>query len=151
MNILGIIANVFGIGKEYLSNRAKTKQLKLEQEHAIIQAETSAVVDRIMSNTKADNEIDLITARNKRYTAKDDIITYLVLVPLLVAAINPFIFALVSGEWINLMEHTKESYSSLESLPEWYKYALMLVFVDTLGFRSLFRKIADRIIDKKIK
>jgi hypothetical protein len=38
MKILGLIGNLFGIGKDYLSNRAKLKEIKLKQEFEIIEA-----------------------------------------------------------------------------------------------------------------
>jgi len=68
MDILKIIGSVLGLGKDALNNRAKLKRLKAEQEHSIIEAQTKAQVDRILSNTDSDNQIDLITAQNKKYT-----------------------------------------------------------------------------------
>lgn len=32
---------------------------------------------------------------------------------------------------------------ALEKVPEWYLYAVVLVFVDTFGFRSMLRKIIE--------
>ena len=51
MNIFSIIGNLLGIGKDALSNRAELKKLKVKQEHSIIEAQTKAQVDRILSNT----------------------------------------------------------------------------------------------------
>ena len=50
MNVLGLIGNLLGIGKDFLSNKSKLKQVKAEQEFAIIKAQTKAQVDRILSN-----------------------------------------------------------------------------------------------------
>ena len=54
MGILGLIGNLLGIGKNALENRSKLKQLKAEQQFKILQAQTKAQVDRIMSNTVLD-------------------------------------------------------------------------------------------------
>ena len=147
--ILGFLGGLFGIGKQYIKDRQETKRLEVKQRHEIIKAETDAVVNRIKSNTQSDNEIDLITARNKRYTLKDEIITYIFLVPIAVATIVPFIVAWENGDWLNLNTHIRESYFSLDKLPQWYKWVLFAVVVDVLGFRSFARKLVDKWLCKK--
>ncbi len=149
MNILGIIGNFLGIGKNWLDNRAKLKQAKQEQEYEIVKAETKAIVDRIMSNTQSDNQIDLITARNKRYTSKDEIITYLFLIPIIIASVTPFIIAYQNSGWINLNQFIKDSYYSLDQLPYWYKYVLFAIVIDVLGFRSFARKFVEKWYERK--
>lgn len=144
MNIFNIIGNLLGIGKGYLSNKAKQRELEAKQKHEIIIAETKAIVDRINGNSQSDNQIDLITARNKKYTLKDEVVTYLFLVPVLVATIVPFLVALETQEFIKLNQYVQDSYESLDSLPEWYKYVLFAIVIDVLGFRSFARKIVDK-------
>ena len=146
MVILNIIGNLLGIGKSALENRAKQKQLEAEQKHEITKAQTKATVDRIMSNTDADNNIDLITAQNKKYTWKDEIVTYLFLVPVAVATAVPFIIAIKTDSWVDLNTLTLQSYESLDKLPTWYKYVLGAVIIDVLGFRSFARKLIDKYI-----
>ena len=77
MKLLQILGNLLGIGKDALNNRAELKKLKAQQEHSIIEAQTKATVDRINSNTDSDNEIDLITAQDKKHSLKDEVVTYL--------------------------------------------------------------------------
>jgi hypothetical protein len=144
--IIGLIANLFGIGKGMLERRSKLKELKQLQEHEIVKAETTALVDRILNNTEADNNIDLITAKNKKYTLKDEVVTYLFLMPVAIAAITPFIIAFKDGSWVDLNEYTKQSWQSLNELPDWYMYVLAAVVVDVLGFRSMSRKLVDKYI-----
>jgi len=149
MKLFNIIGNLLGIGKDALNNRAKLKQLEAEQRFKITEATTNASVDRITSNTESDNQIDLITAQNKKYTFKDEIVTYLFLVPVIVATIVPFISAFESGQWNELNVLVKDSYLALNELPEWYKYILFAVVIDVLGFRSFARKIVDKYFIKK--
>lgn len=151
MNILGLIGNLLGIGKSALENRAKMKQLRAEQEFSIIEAQTKAQVDRIMSNTDSDNQIDLITAQNKKYTSKDEVVTYLFLVPVVVATVVPFIIAIKTNAWTELNALILSSYEGLDKLPNWYKYVLGAVIVDVLGFRSVMRKVVNSYINKKVK
>lgn len=152
MNILGFIKTIFGIGGDYLKNRQKLKELKQEQQHELVKAETQAMVDRIMSNTQSDNEIDLITARDKRFTSKDEVLTYLFLIPVVAATVTPFlILYFENGKWVDLNEHIRESYESLNLLPTWYHYILGAIVIDVLGFRSFARKLIERRFSKKEK
>jgi len=151
MGILSIIGNLLGIGKSALENRAKMKQLRAKQEFSIIEAQTKAQVDRIMSNTDSDNQIDLITARDKRYTFKDEVVTYLFLVPVVVATVVPFVIAVKTDSWTELNTLILNSYEGLDRLPSWYKYVLGAVIVDVLGFRSLMRGLVNKYIDKHTK
>lgn len=142
--ILGILGNLIGIGGNVLKNKSKLKELKQNQEHAIIKAETEAVVNRILNNTQSDNEIDLITARNKRFSSKDEVVTYLFLVPIFIATLTPFIIAYQNNSFENMNKYIRESYESLNQLPEWYRWILGLIIIDVFGFRSFARKIIDK-------
>ena len=146
MNIFSIIGNLLGIGKDALSNRAKLKQLESEQKFKIIEATTVASVDRITSNTDSDNQIDLITAQDKKHSLKDEVITYLFLVPVFIATVTPFIIAYKSNDFTNLSEDIKMSYENLDKLPQWYKWVLGAIVIDVLGFRSFARKIVEKYI-----
>jgi len=148
MNIFGVIADLLGIGKNALNNKAKLKQAESEQRFKIIEATTNAQVDRIMSNTDADNQIDLITTQDKKYTFKDEVVTYLFLVPVIVATAVPFITAFKTGNWTNLNLLVRDSYLALDQLPTWYKYVLGAVVVDVLGFRSFARGFVDKYFKK---
>ena len=146
MGIFNIIADLLGIGKSALENKAKLKRLKQEQDFAIIEAQTKANVDRIMSNTDSDNQIDLITAQQKSKTFKDEVITYLFLIPVFIATITPFIIAFKEANYTNLADDIRMSYENLDKLPNWYKYVLGAIVIDVLGFRSFARKLVNKYI-----
>lgn len=144
--ILKLLGNLIGIGKDALQNKAKLKRLKQEQEFKVLEAHTKANVDRILSNTNSDNQIDLITAQQKNNTFKDEVITYLFLIPLFIATITPFIIAFKENNFINLSEDISLSYENLNQLPTWYRYVLGAIVIDVLGFRSFSRKIVDKYV-----
>tara|TARA_R110000851_G_scaffold213864_1_gene366477 strand:- start:973 stop:1416 length:444 start_codon:yes stop_codon:yes gene_type:complete len=146
MNIFSIIGNLLGIGKDALNSRAELKRLKVKQEHSIIEAQTKAQVDRILSNTDSDNQIDLITAQDKKHSLKDEVITYLFLIPVVIATVTPFIIAFKESNFINLSSDIRISYENLDKLPQWYKYVLGAIVIDVLGFRSFARKLVDKYI-----
>ena len=144
MGVLSLIGNLLGIGKGFLESKAKLKTLKQEQDFAIIEAQTKANVDRILSNTDSDNQIDLITAQDKRHTLKDEVVTYLFLIPVIIATVTPFIIAYKENNFVNLSEDIRLSYENLNQLPDWYKYVLGAIIIDVLGFRSFARKIVGK-------
>ena len=146
MLIFKILGNLLGIGKDALNNRAELKRLKALQKHAILEAQTKAQVDRILSNTDSDNQIDLITAQDKRHTLKDEIVTYLFLIPVVIATVTPFIIAYKDANFTNLAQDIRVSYENLDCLPQWYKYVLGAIIIDVLGFRSFARKLVGKYI-----
>lgn len=146
MVILEVIKNIFGFGKEILLNKNKLKAAKQEQEFKIVEAQTKATVDRILSNTDSDNQIDLITAQDKKHSFKDEVITYLFLIPVFIATITPFIIAFKENDFINLSDDIRISYENLDKLPDWYKYVLGAIVIDVLGFRSFARKLVSKYI-----
>ena len=143
LGILKVLGNVIGIGGNFLKNKADLKELKQKQEHEIVKAEGQAQVDRIKNNTQSDNDIDIITARNKKRTIKDEVVTYLFLMPVLVANVIPFVVAYKNDSWTELNSHFVESYNMLQQLPEWYPFIVGLIVIDVLGFRSFARKIIN--------
>jgi len=146
MGLLSIIGKLLGIGKDTLNSRAKLKELKQQNEFAILEAQTKANVDRILSNTDSDNQIDLITAQQKDTTFKDEVITYLFLIPVFIATLTPFIIAFKENNYTNLSDDIRVSYENLNKLPDWYKYILGAIVIDVLGFRSFARKIIGKYI-----
>ena len=144
VGILKILGNLIGIGKDALQNKAKLKQIKQEQEFKVLEAQTKANVDRILSNTDSDNQIDLITAQQKDKTFKDEVVTYLFLIPVVIATVTPFIIAFKESNYTNLSDDIRISYENLDKLPNWYKYVLGAIVIDVLGFRSFARKIVDK-------
>ncbi len=144
VGILKILGNLIGIGKDALQNKAKLKQIKQEQEFKVLEAQTKANVDRILSNTDSDNQIDLITAQQKNSTFKDEVVTYLFLIPVVIATATPFIIAFKESNFTNLADDIRISYENLDKLPNWYKYVLGAIVIDVLGFRSFARKIVDK-------
>lgn len=146
VGIWGLLGNLLGIGKDALQNKAKLKQVKQEQEFKILEAQTKANVDRILSNTDSDNQIDLITAQQKDNTFKDEVVTYLFLIPVFIATITPFIIAFKENNFTNLSEDIRISYENLDKLPTWYKYVLGAIVIDVLGFRSFARKVVDKYV-----
>lgn len=148
MGWLGIIGNLIEIGKGALEARQKRKAQADQHDFNIKEALNKAEVDRILSNTSADNQIDLQTARDKAKGWKDEVLSYTILIPLVCATLVPVFICFRAGTPEELLATFSNSYKSLDSLPKWYKWALGAVIIDILGFRSFTRKLVEVLIIK---
>ena len=150
MGIFSLIGNLLGIGKDALSNRAKLKQAKLESDLKVIEARANAQVTRINSNTVSDNQLDLMAKEQQATSYKDEVVSFIFLMPLIVATLNPFLVAYSTSNWIGITDQFVKSYESLHKLPTWYALGAILVVIDILGFRSFLRKAFTAWLDSKI-
>jgi hypothetical protein len=132
--------------KTYFINRQKIKALEFEQKQQIVQAKTKASIKIIETDQKNDFSIDFLNQQNKRFTYKDEVITYLFLVPIFSANLVPFFTAFSEiGSFTDLNLYVLNSYNSLNNLPDWYKLIVLLIVIDVLGFRSFFRSFTKKI------
>lgn len=136
---------IFGTAKSYITNRQKIKSAKQDQEFKIIEAQTYSAIQVIQNNSKSDNDTDFITQQNKKYTFKDEVLTYLFLVPILITNLLPFIKVFsINGDSLQLHTYLAESYEALNLLPQWYFIILFAIVVDVLGFRSFARPFVQK-------
>jgi len=148
MKWLGLISNLLGIGKGALERRSALKKAKLESDLKVIEARASAQVTRINSNTVSDNQLDLMAKEQQATSYKDEVVSFIFLMPLVVATINPFLIAYKTSNWLQLTQNFVYSYDALNSFPTWYIVGVVLVVIDILGFRSFLRKAFTAWLDK---
>jgi hypothetical protein len=148
MKWLGLIGNLLGIGKGALERRSALKKAKLDSDLKVIEARANAQVTRINSNTVSDNQLDLMAKEQQSTSYKDEVVSFIFLMPLVVATINPFLVAYKTSDWLNLTQSFVESYDALNSFPTWYIVGVVLVVIDILGFRSFLRKAFTAWLDK---
>ncbi len=150
MKWLGLIGNLLGIGKGALERRSALKKAKLDSDLKVIEARANAQVTRINSNTVSDNQLDLMAKEQQATSYKDEVVSFIFLMPLVVATVNPFLVAYKTSNWIGLTEQFVKSYDSLNKFPTWYIVGVVLVVIDILGFRSFLRKAFTAWLDRKI-
>tara|TARA_B110000977_G_scaffold6574_1_gene9200 strand:- start:93 stop:560 length:468 start_codon:yes stop_codon:yes gene_type:complete len=150
MKWLGLIGNLLGIGKGALERRSALKKAKLDSDLKVIEARANAQVTRINSNTVSDNQLDLMAKEQQATSYKDEVVSFIFLMPLVVATVNPFLVAYKTSNWVGLTEQFVESYDSLNKFPTWYIVGVVLVVIDILGFRSFLRKAFTAWLDRKI-
>jgi len=140
---------IFGTAKSYITNRQKIKSAKQDQEFKIIEAQTNSAIQVIQNNSKSDNDTDFITQQNKKFTFKDEVLTYLFLIPILITNILPFIKVFsINGNSLELHIYLAESYQALTLLPQWYFIILFAIVIDVLGFRSFARPFLQKLKSK---
>ena len=150
MKWLGLISNLLGIGKGALERRSALKKAKLESDLKVIEARANAQVTRINSNTVSDNQLDLMAKEQQATSYKDEVVSFIFLMPLVVATLTPFLIAYNTSNWITLIDQFVKSYDSLNKFPTWYIVGVVLVVIDILGFRSFLRKAFTAWLDKKM-
>jgi uncharacterized membrane protein YidH (DUF202 family) len=150
MKWLGLIGNLLGIGKGALERRSALKKAKLDSDLKVIEARANAQVTRINSNTVSDNQLDLMAKEQQATSYKDEVVSFIFLMPLVVATVNPFLVAYKTSNWVELTEQFVKSYDSLNKFPTWYIVGVVLVVIDILGFRSFLRKAFTAWLDRKI-
>lgn len=148
MKWLGLVGNLLGIGKGALERRSALKKAKLESDLKVIEARANAQVARINSNTVSDNQLDLMAKEQQATSYKDEVVSFIFLMPLVVATINPFLVAYKTSDWLNLTQDFITSYDVLNCFPTWYIVGVVLVVIDILGFRSFLRKAFTAWLDK---
>jgi hypothetical protein len=150
MKWLGLIGNLLGIGKGALERRSALKKAKLDSDLKVIEARANAQVTRINSNTVSDNQLDLMAKEQQATSYKDEVVSFIFLMPLVVATVIPFLVAYKTSNWVGLTEQFVKSYDSLNKFPTWYIVGVVLVVIDILGFRSFLRKAFTAWLDRKI-
>lgn len=151
MKWLSLVGNLLGIGKGALERRSALKKAKLESELKVIEARANAQVNRINSNTVSDNQLDLMAKEQQANSYKDEVVSFIFLMPLIVATLTPFLIAYNTSNWITLIDQFVKSYDSLNKFPTWYIVGVVLVVIDILGFRSFLRKAFTSWLDRKME
>lgn len=108
-----IIEGIAGLGKTYLEGKNAKMKAKAEAEAAVM----------IKS---ADNLADWekIQAQNAGTSWKDEWLTLLFSIPLILAFIP------------SMVPYVKDGFAVLEQMPKWYQYALSVIVAASFGVRS---------------
>ena len=101
----------------------KVEEKKAQAKTRVAKAEAEAIV----MQKKATGEIDwdLAMAEGSKHSWKDEWITVLFSVPLILA---------FCGDWGR--EIVQEGFTALQAMPEWYQYSLGLIVAASLGMRG---------------
>ena len=140
MGWLAIVGNLFGIGKDALVGWQDRKKIKLEQDLRVETAKVEATIDRIKSGDDHAAGLDMESVKQRGW--KDEYLLLLTTTPLLLLFVGPLI-------GVDFQTPVKDGFIALKETPEYYWYALAIVYVDTFGFRRMLRVAFENWINSK--
>jgi hypothetical protein len=131
----------------YFTNRQNIKAKEQEREDAVADAKVQAKIALLSNEQTHDINLDLISVKERGW--KDDIITYVLLSPVIILMFNP-VCALWFGydpEVINIA--MQDGFKALEDMPEYMYVGLGIVFADIFGLRSMVKNFTSSTFTKK--
>ena len=124
--MMSVIATGLSFVCDYFKNRQQIKAKKQERQDRIDEAVTTAQAKRIEQGNASAAELDKISIKQRGW--KDEYLLILTTLPVLFAFIPDFAPYIAAG------------FEALaNSVPEYYWYALGMIYIDTFGFRRMLR------------
>lgn len=108
-----LVTGVLGLGSTFLEGRQKIKEAKIEREVKALTTE---------------EDWNKVQAENSANSWKDEWLTLLVSIPLIMAFIP------------DMVEYVDAGFAVLGRMPEWYQILVSLVFAASFGYRALVNK-----------
>ena len=119
----------------YFTDRQKMKAIEKQGELDITKATTSAKLKRITAGDMSATDLDSLSVKDRGY--KDDYLLFVGTAPLILVFIPYFV------------PHITEGFKILETLPEWYRWVVLGVYIDTFGFRRILRVVLEKYLNKR--
>ena len=116
--LIGPIASLAGTFLEGQVSKQKAKS-------HLVQTEAEAKAEIMKTAATHDSKWELIMAESTKTSIKDEIVTVIVLIPVVLVFIP------------GMEEVVKNGFERLNELPEWYTYLLFLTCSAALGIRGL--------------
>ncbi len=120
---------------KYFQAGADRKKIKIESDAKIFEAKTTAKIKRIESGDNAAINMDAMSIDGRGW--KDEYLLLIVTVPLILCFIPSMVAYVAAG------------FVALENVPEWYRWLLLGVFIDTFGFRRIMRNVLETYLQKR--
>lgn len=123
-----VVTAVSSLFQSYLTSRKHKAELK--------QAIHTKQLDQVSQGNMSASELDSISIQSRGW--KDDFLLLVTVLPIIACFIP------------DMGLHIKNGFEVLKaSVPEWYMYALALVFIDTFGFRRILRSVLAQYLTNK--
>ena len=134
---LALIGKLVGGVAGYFKDKQQIKAKRQERQDALEKAVTDAQTKRIEQGDASAADLDAISLKNRGW--KDDYLIVLTTVPLILAFIPDFAPYVAAG------------FDALkQNVPEYYWYALAMVYIDTFGFRRMLRVAFEHWMSKRL-
>lgn len=120
----------------YFKDRQQTKKNERERKDKVEQAKTDAQIKRLQSGDESAAKLDELSIKQRGW--KDEYLLILTTLPLGLSFIP---------DWAHIVD---AGFSALDGVPEYYWYALGMIYVDTFGFRRMVRIAFEHWLQKKL-
>lgn len=124
---LEVFGNILGIGRDYVSSVRKIKEAKVNAKLAVLDAQAKSAIKLSETEQAGNIQWDVTMAEASKDSWKDEWITILVSVPVIMCFIPATQDVVLRG------------FEILEELPEWFQLTIGVVVAASFGFR----KVAD--------
>ena len=114
LGVGAIVKSVAGLGQTWLEGKVAKTKAKAEAEAAVMVKQAESVADW-----------ETAMARSSQQSWKDEWLTILFSIPLVLAFIP------------STVPYVEEGFRVLQSMPEWYHYALSVIVAASFGVRSV--------------
>lgn len=136
MNPLAFLAPVTKILGGWLGHKARMAEAKRSSELRIEEKRTDATIRRIDEGDAHAARLDEVSLKTRGW--KDEYLLLLATIPVIMSFVP---------DW---SPHAVAGFAALAKLPEWYKWVLLGVYIDTFGFRRMLRQAMEHWINKRM-
>jgi len=127
-----ILKTLLGLGGEALAKRQRLKEIELEGKTQIAVAQAQAEVARLNKQVDAEIDWDSTAVRQMEHSWKDEYLTLLLSVPLILAFLGPW------GR-----QSVSDGFSAIATAPEWYKVCFLVSVAASFGMRALVNRFGS--------
>jgi hypothetical protein len=127
--IFEVVKSVLGLGAGALERRARLKEIKLESQAKVEVARAEAEISRLNKLIDAEANWDAEAVRQMSTSWKDEYLTILLSLPMIIAFLGPWGRQTVS-----------EGFDAIANAPEWYKVAFLVTIAASFGIRTIVNR-----------
>ena len=140
-SLIPLITSGIGAWKESRQQKAEIQRIEHQGNMRIREAQIQSAVKRAEEGDQSAISMDQLSFKNRGW--KDDYLLILTTLPLVILFFAPVaeLFLLAhTYQAGDLTDAVQDGFTALSQTPDWYLIALLLVYVDTFGFRRLLRE-----------
>ena len=127
-----IIGNIFGIAGDWLKDKRKLKQTKVDAEIHRVQAKTNHIIKMAETGQMADIDWDIQAMKNAQNSWKDEWFVILLSIPAIMAFIP------------GLAPYVGQGFDELSRAPQWYLAAFGIAVAASFGVRRFANKMIGK-------
>lgn len=128
--ITGLASAILAPVTDYFKAKQERKRIKVEGEARIAEAKVNATVKRLEDNDAYDANLESLSLQDRGW--KDDYLLLITTMPLVLVFFPEMVPKITAG------------FIALDELPEWYMWVVLMVYIDTFGFRRVLRVYLEK-------